>query len=267
MTRGRRESWRSTAVSAALAVAAAAPRTPRASLPTRRKKRRKNRGGEITPIRLRRRLRRQPRPTRPGRLRSARRPQAAPGCRARGAFVLSKRAVQDARALRADELRPRSRDGVSWSQIRCLHGRCVRRGCERVAQPKTAARTADKSLLPCAFPAHVRAAILLPSHCFPAHFCSLLFGIVRGGWGGPEQVSAHRPPFSLGLTTSAVRRSSCRPPGSFRCGERKNEPMLRKGNVLYCTNRGTFYIALTAGFDSLTVVYKHRKLAFRACHR
>ena len=40
----------------------------------------------------------------------------------------------------------------------------------------------------------------------------------------PEQVSAHRQPFSVGLTTSAVRCSSRRPPGSFRCCERKMTP-------------------------------------------
>ena len=74
------------------------------------------------------------------------------GCRARGAFVLSKRAAQDAPALRADDLRPRRRDGASWSQILCRNGRSVRRGCARVAQPKTAARTAApaaQSLLRC----------------------------------------------------------------------------------------------------------------------
>ena len=56
--------------------------------------------------------------------------------------------------------------------------------------------------------------------------CSLLPTIARNfpefpgisRWGGaPEQVSARRPPFSVGLTTSAVRCSSRRPPGSFRC--------------------------------------------------
>ena len=75
-----------------------------------------------------------------------------PGCRARGAFVLSKRAAQDARVLRADELRPRRIEGASFSQIRCRQGRSVRRGCSRVAPPKTAARTAApaaQSLLPC----------------------------------------------------------------------------------------------------------------------
>ena len=44
-------------------------------------------------------------------------------CRARGAFVLSNQAAQDARVLRADELRPRRIDGASWSQIRCRNGR------------------------------------------------------------------------------------------------------------------------------------------------
>ena len=76
-----------------------------------------------------------------------------------------------------------------------------------------------------------------PSHCFPArysplwtaHFCPLLPGIARncsggGGGGDPEQVSAHRQPFSVGFTTSAVRRSSRRPPGCFRCGQRTMNP-------------------------------------------
>ena len=128
-----------------------------------------------------------PRSTRPARLRSARRPQTAPGCRARGAFVLSNKAAQDAWALRADELRPRRIDGVSWSQILCRNGRCVRRGYERVATPKTAARTAAPA-----------AQSRLP--------CPRLRGIARQKNIAPEQVSAHRPPFSVGLTTSAVRK-------------------------------------------------------------
>ena len=216
-------------------------RTKEKSLPSRRKKRRKNRGGEMTPMRHRRRQLRQPqparslvqarrdrqgppRPPRPGRLRSARRPQVAPGCPTRGAFVLSNKAAQDAPALRADELRPRRIDGASWSQIRCLHGRSLRRCCERVAQPKTAARTAApaaQSLLACA----------LWRGC-----CAAMAWLWRGmawhgaAWSGmerhiaPEPVSAHRPPFSVGLTTSAVRRSSRRPPGCFRCGERNMNP-------------------------------------------
>ena len=55
-----------------------------------------------------------------------------------------------------------------------------------------------------------------PSHCFPARNCPELPGIAR--LGGAEPVSAHRPPFSVGLTTSAVSGSSRRPSGSFRCG-------------------------------------------------
>ena len=69
-------------------------------------------------------------------------------------------------------------------------------------KPKSAARTAAPA-----------AQSLLP--------CSLLFTIVRHCPAkniAPEQVSAHRQPFSVRLTTSAVRRSSRRPPGSFRCG-------------------------------------------------
>ena len=57
-----------------------------------------------------------------------------------------------------------------------------------------------------------------------ARNCPELPGIARLGGGGPEQVSAHRPPFSVGLTTSAVGGSSRRPPGSFRSGLRKRNP-------------------------------------------
>ena len=69
-----------------------------------------------------------------------------------------------------------------------------------------------------------------PSQCFTAHDCAALWGIVRNCavWGGilfaPEQVSAHRQPFSVGHTKCTVSRSSCRPSGSFRCGERKMNP-------------------------------------------
>ena len=191
-------------------LAAAAPPPPRASWPSRRKKRRKkqgeNRGGDITPMLLRQRLRRQarldrqdpPRPTRPDRLRSARRPQAAPGSRAQGAFVLSKTAAQDARALRKDDLRPRCREGESWSQIRCRHGRSVHRWFERVAQPKTAARTAApaKSLLPCPL--------------LPTMDCSLLPTIARncpellGGVGG---VTLNKCPRTVSRSRSASRRA------------------------------------------------------------
>ena len=52
----------------------------------------------------------------------------------------------------------------------------------------------------------------------------------------PEPLSARRPPFSLGLTTSSVGRSSRFPPGSFRCGQRQMNP---------CRERRTFWIAQT----------------------
>ena len=57
------------------------------------------------------------------------------------------------------------------------------------------------------------------SHGLPVHHCSLVFL-----WRGPEQVSAPRPPFSIGLTTSAVRRRSGRPAGCCRRGEGKRNP-------------------------------------------
>ena len=117
-----------------------------------------------------------------------------------------------------------------------LYGRSVGRWCARVAQPKTAAQTAApaaQSMLPCS---------LLPTIArnfpeFPGSFlllaCSRLRRFVGdcaqlcsmgGSLVAPEQVSAHRPPFSVGLTTSTVCRSSSRPPGCFRCGERKRNP-------------------------------------------
>ena len=60
-------------------------------------------------------------------------------------------------------------------------------------------------------------------------FCPLLPGILRNsseffGYPPPEPVSARRPPFSLGFPARAVSRSSRRPPGSFRCGQRKMNP-------------------------------------------
>ena len=192
-------------------------------------------------MRLRRRLHRQPRrdrqgpprPTRPGRPRSARRPHAAQGCRARGAFVLSKTAAQDAPALRADELRPRRREGAvflanpvsEWP----FGSPWVRKGrTTKNRRPDRRTRRQVTASLP-TFARHC-AAILLPSHCFPAHFCPLLLGIARGGWGVPLSKCPRTVRRSRwALTTSAVHRSSRRPPGCFHCGERQNEPMLRKG--------------------------------------
>ncbi len=62
---------------------------------------------------------------------------------------------------------------------------------------------------------------LPPSHCLPVHHCSPLFTIVRHCSAeniAPEPKSAYRPPFSVGLTTSVVSRSSRRPAGSLGCG-------------------------------------------------
>ena len=54
--------------------------------------------------------------------------------------------------------------------------------------------------------------------------CALWRGMGRiwrgmGGMLRPEPLAAHRPPFSLSLTTNAVRRSSRRLPGCLRSGE------------------------------------------------
>ena len=71
---------------------------------------------------------------------------------------------------------------------------------------------AARSMLPCS---------LLPTI---ARHCTALPGFARQKNIAPEPVSAHRPPFSVGITTSAVSGSSRRPPGFFRSGERKMNP-------------------------------------------
>ena len=85
-------------------------------------------------------------------------------------------------------------------------------------------------------------AFLQPGQCFPAHYYPLLPGFARLCSAkniAPEPVSAHRQPFSAGLTTSAVRGSSRRPPGFYRCGQGQMNP---------CGERGTFWIAQTGNF-------------------
>ena len=191
-----------------------APATP-AGRPSRRQPRRDRQGP--------------PRPTRLGRLRSARRPQAAPGCRARGAFVLSQRMARHCPAPQLPQIKctnqgfPSRRPfAASHSRPRDaprdtnhgLYGRSVGRWCARVAQPKTAARTAApaaQSMLPCSLLPTIARNCPAPFYCLPAHDCAQLCSM-GGSLVAPEQVSAHRPPFSVGLTTSAVRRSSRRPP-------------------------------------------------------
>ena len=198
----------------------------------------------------------------------------APKLPNRGAFVLSKRAAQDARALRKDDLRPRRREGASFSQIRCRNGRLVRLGCARVAPPRTAARTAApaiKSLIPSSLlptiarycPAFLPQSYCCPrlpviarhfpaflplSHGFPAHDGPLLPAICPR-WPTiarycpasffPEQVSVYRPPFSVGPTSHAVSWETPELCAESRvCGRPPKEPMLRKGNVLYCVDKG-----------------------------
>ncbi len=241
MTTGRRESWRSTSRPRGARCGGCSPPRAAGILAPRRKKRRKNRGGDITPIRLRRRLRRQPRPagslaqarrdrqghprpTRPGRLRSARRPHAAQGCRARGVFVLSRRAAHDAPALRADDLRPRRREGASGSQILCRNGRSVRRWCARVTrQNRRPDRRVRRPVTAC-LPGIARN---FPARILPLSKCPRTVSRSRS--------ASRRAP--LAAAPVALR-------GLLPLRSTPTEPMLSKGNVLHCTNRGTFYIAV-----------------------
>ena len=198
------------------------PRAPRASLPPRRKKRRKKRrkmrrkkrGGDITPIRLRRSL-----------FFVA---PATPAGTASGARPADPAAVCPAPPSCLRLARPR--------RVRAVEPSCP--GCAGAADGRASAKAHRGRVLvanqvsawPLCSPwvrkgrttrnrrpdRHARRpvnACLLTS----AQNCPELPGIARLG-GGPEQVSAHRPPFSVGLTTSAVSGSSRRPPGSFRCG-------------------------------------------------
>ena len=74
------------------------------------------------------------------------------------------------------------------------------------------------------FPAHIRAAMRGNLVAQSLLACPELPGIARQKNIAPEQVSAHRQPFWVGLTASAVRRSSGRLPGCCRCGSRKMNP-------------------------------------------
>ena len=190
-----------------LPLAVAAPRATRASLPSRRKKRRKNRGGDITPIRLQRRLRRQPRRDRqgpPGHPRPG--PAAAP----------------EARSSCRKELRMmRGRCGRTSFGPGASMARLGRKSCVGMAVRFAVGAKGSQNQKPP--PIHCLPAPDCPE--FPGSFlllaCSRLRGIARYCAAkniAPEQVSAHRQPFSVGLTTSAVRSSSRRPPGCFRGG-------------------------------------------------
>ncbi len=190
----------------------------RESWPSRRKKR-KNRGGEITRMRPRRSLFFVA-PATPAGSTSCKPP--APATRLFRPFTNheSRNTAFMLFSLLSCALRrgmgrlwrgmggaavPRTGNTACWFS-RIMHHRIYRRsvrlGCERVAQPKTAVRTAvpaARSRLPC-------------SRLFKiVRHCSLLFTINLNA-GGAEQVSAHRPPFSVGLPASAVLRSSRRSP-------------------------------------------------------
>ena len=162
----------------------------------------KNRGGDIMPIRLRRRLRRQPRPAgpvaparrdrpgppRPGRLRSARRPQAA--------------APEARSSCRKEPHRMRGRCGRTSFGPGASRARLGRKsGVGRTVLFAVGAQGSHNQRPP---PGPPRPP---PSHCLPARNCPELPGIARQKNIAPEQVSAHRPPFSVSLTTSAVSRN------------------------------------------------------------
>ena len=191
----------------------------------------KNRGGDITPMRLRRSLffvapataagrpsRRTPGetvqalPGRPGR----------PGCGLPGAPKLPQDAAPEARSYCRTKLhRMRGRCGRTSFGPGASRARLGRKsGVGRAVRLAVGAQGSHHQKPPPGPPRQP------PSQRFPAHFCPELPGIARNcsARGGPEQVSAHRPPFSVGLTTRAVRRSPRRPPGCYRCRERKMNP-------------------------------------------
>ena len=200
----------------------------------------KNRGDDITSMRLRRSLffvapatpagrpsRRKPGetvkalPGRPGRA----------GCGLPGAPKLPQAAAPEARSSCRTKLhRMRGRCGRTSFGPGASMARLGRKsGVGRAVRFAVGAKGSHNQKPPPGAP-HPQ-----PTHCFPAryfplltaHFCPLLRGIARYCAAkniAPEQVSAHRQPFSVGLTTSAVSGSSGRPPGCFRCGERKMNP-------------------------------------------
>ena len=75
-------------------------------------------------------------------------------------------------------------------------------GCARMAPPESAARTATP-----------------PSHCFPVRYGAAMERHERQI--APEPVSAHLPPFTVGLTKGAVRHSPRCPSGVLRRTRRK----------------------------------------------
>ncbi len=90
--------------------------------------------------------------------------------------------------------------------------------CARMAPPETAARTAAP-----------------PSHCFPVRYGAAMERHERQI--APEPVSAHLPPFTVGLTKGAVRHSPRCPSGVLR-GTRRKPGTVVAGLPLF-TPRGS----------------------------
>ena len=235
MTTGSRESWRSTSRRRGARCGGCSP--PRAAgilalakkkaEKKAKKKAEKNRGGDITPIRLRQRLRRHPRPARPLAASPARPSRPSPADPAGPAAVCQAAAPEAHSSCRKEPHGMRGRCGRMSFGPGAGMARLGRKSCIGMAVRFAVGAQESQHHKPPPGPPRPP-----PSHCFPAryfpplsaHFCPLLPGIARQKNIAPEQVSAHRQPFSVGLTTSAVSGGSRRPPGSFRCCERKMNP-------------------------------------------
>ena len=84
------------------------------------------------------------------------------------------------------------------------------------------------------------AAILWPGHCLPVHYCSPLFSIVQSFFrgGGCSGASVQAPFAVLGGLHDERRWQQLRLPSVLvPLRPTPNDPMLRKGNVLYCLDR------------------------------
>ena len=215
MRTGRRESYRSTCRRRGARCGGGSP--PRAAgilaprRKKRRKKRRKNRGGDITPMRLRRSLffvapatpagtpsRRQPGETvqaLPGR----------PGCGLPGAPKLPRprrvRPVEPSRTGCAGAAGGRaSAQAHRWRVLVANQVSAWPFGSPWVRKGRTTKNRRPDRRVVCN---------ITDSQLTTAHYCAALRGIARYCAAkniAPEPVSAHRPPFSVGLTTSAVSR-------------------------------------------------------------
>ena len=133
----------------------------------------------------------------------------------------------------------------------------VPRGCARVAQPETPARTAAhvaRSLLPCALWRGMgrlwrgMGAIFSPSRCPRAVRCEIPVMCTKSRFPQENARSAAfaAAPFALGAQPAEVDPNGHTAPASAAksplirvdsCPFVVNEPVLRKGNVLYCIDR------------------------------